>query len=358
MAQVTENGALNGVLEPVEAITAAVEAENSEGVEVPQPVACEGADIRPNLDDDGKEGDGQTACLPTDGNNSSTESKWAVGDRCRAVWSEDGQVYPATLVALDGQRCRVRFSSYGNEEDMDLSTLQSPEAAPQNRTSQLQEWKPGSRCRAVYSVDGLVYPAIVLWVKGQRCRVRYDDYNNEEEHDISDLLNPNELHGPIRTMSKQPSSWRPGPAGTNEWKWKRREESMGERGKERRSGWKDDQQNPPTVREKPESQSKEKEAEKSRGNQQRDGAEKPTDYSFPLFPPFSTQISTSEPVSFLPPPPPPVWASCGKEATGPPDVGNMTSMLMQWYMCGFHTGSYMTQQLFKSTRKDEVKNPR
>ncbi|KAM9762612.1 uncharacterized protein ACNS7B_004632 isoform 3-T3 [Menidia menidia] len=311
MAQVTENGALNGVLEPVEAITAAVEAENSEGVEVPQPVACEGADIRPNLDDDGKEGDGQTACLPTDGNNSSTESKWAVGDRCRAVWSEDGQVYPATLVALDGQRCRVRFSSYGNEEDMDLSTLQSPEAAPQNRTSQLQEWKPGSRCRAVYSVDGLVYPAIVLWVKGQRCRVRYDDYNNEEEHDISDLLNPNELHGPIRTMSKQPSSWRPGPAGTNEWKWKRREESMGERGKERRSGWKDDQQNPPT-----------------------------------------------EPVSFLPPPPPPVWASCGKEATGPPDVGNMTSMLMQWYMCGFHTGSYMTQQLFKSTRKDEVKNPR
>lgn len=69
----------------------------------------------------------------------------------------------------------------------------------------VQDWKPGSACRAVYSEDGLVYPAVVLWVKGQRCRVRYNIYNNEDELDVGDLLRPEEPRGPIRaaTNTKQ-----------------------------------------------------------------------------------------------------------------------------------------------------------
>ena len=70
-----------------------------------------------------------------------------------------------------------------------------------------QEWRPGSRCRAVYSEDGLVYPAVVLWVKDHRCCVRYDDYNNEEEHDIGSLLNPDELHGPSRATTSKVRIW-------------------------------------------------------------------------------------------------------------------------------------------------------
>lgn len=66
----------------------------------------------------------------------------------------------------------------------------------------VQDWEPGSRCRAVYSEDGLVYPAVVLWVKGQRCRVRFDNYNNEEDQDLSGLLKPNELHGPSTADTK------------------------------------------------------------------------------------------------------------------------------------------------------------
>lgn len=64
-----------------------------------------------------------------------------------------------------------------------------------------QDWKPGSQCRAVYSEDGLFYPAVVLWVKGQRCRVRFDDYNNEEEQDVNCLLSPSELYGPSRAAT-------------------------------------------------------------------------------------------------------------------------------------------------------------
>lgn len=54
----------------------------------------------------------------------------------------------------------------------------------------------------MYSEDGLVYPAVVLWVKGQRCRVRFDSYNNEEELDVDGLLHPDELLGASRASTK------------------------------------------------------------------------------------------------------------------------------------------------------------
>ncbi|XP_041861292.1 survival motor neuron protein-like isoform X3 [Melanotaenia boesemani] len=181
-------------------------------------------------------------------------------------------------------------------------------------TSESKDWKPGSRCRAVYSDDGLVYPAVVLWVKGQRCRVRYDIYDNEEEHDVCSLLTPDELHGPSRAAPFKGSNWKSSPTSSNaDWKRRRREDKQGERGGERR--WRDDQQNSST-----------------------------NPMSFPSPPP--------------PPPPPPAWVLCGKEAGDSLDVNTITNMLMQWYMCGFQTGTYMAQQLYKSTLKDEVKSPR
>ncbi|XP_037837217.1 survival motor neuron protein isoform X5 [Kryptolebias marmoratus] len=164
----------------------------------------------------------------------------------------------------------------------------------------VQDWKPGSRCRAVYSEDGLVYPAEVLWVKGQRCRVRYDDYNNEEELDVSGLLSPNELHGPSRTAAATKMKERPG------------------------------------------SQNKmEEEANEKGGNQQKD---EPTNNSVPPFPPFPPpprQMGSAGPSSFFLPPPPPSWAFCGGHADGSPDDGSVSNMLMLWYLCGFLTGSFM-----------------
>ncbi|XP_068998080.1 survival motor neuron protein-like [Embiotoca jacksoni] len=253
--------------------------------------------------------DGQTVGPPA------AESKWAVGARCRAVWSEDGCVYSATVVASDGERCRVRFHGYGNEEDVELSALQSPDDAP------LQDWRSGSRCRAVYSEDGRLYPAVVLWVKGQRCRVRYDDYNNEEEHDVSSLLNSDELHGPSKI-----SSWKSNTTSSR----KRRDDSRG--GERRAAGREDRVKDGGAHQITVETESD----EKKRGGQQRDAAEKPTNHSFPFFPPFPPPL-----------PLPPTWPFGGSES-----VDSASSMLMLWYMYGFHTGSFMTQQLFRSTSKD------
>lgn len=62
-----------------------------------------------------------------------------VGAECRTVWAEDGWLYPAKVLSLDGERCRVRFHGYGNEEDVELRALQSPDVAvqPQRQNSQV-----------------------------------------------------------------------------------------------------------------------------------------------------------------------------------------------------------------------------
>lgn len=55
------------------------------------------------------------------------------------MWAGDGRLYPAKVLSLDGERCRVRFHGYGNEEDAELSALQSPDVAvqPQRQNSQV-----------------------------------------------------------------------------------------------------------------------------------------------------------------------------------------------------------------------------
>ncbi|XP_044055942.1 survival motor neuron protein-like isoform X4 [Siniperca chuatsi] len=300
MAELAGNTALHGAAEPEkpEAVadeTSLIEAfeltlDISQDVELPECAASEETDSREQQEDgqqdDRQQEDGQTSPpVPESG------SKWVVGAQCRAVWSEDGRAYPATVASLDGERCRVRFDGYGNEEDVELSALRSPDASLQTQRQNSQDWKPGSRCRAVYSEDGLVYPAVVLWVKGQRCGVRFDNYNNEEEQDVGSLLNPDELRGPSRAAAAKGSSRTSSVTSS--------EENQRERGAARRSAWRDDEHN-----------------------------------------------SSWGPVSFIPPPPPPppLWTFGGKESGSSPAINATSSMLMLWYMCGFHTGSFMSQR--------------
>ncbi|KAM9358177.1 uncharacterized protein ABDE67_003677 isoform 2-T2 [Symphorus nematophorus] len=290
--------------------------------------------------------DGQTAPPPA-AEPSGPQSKWVVGASCQAVWSEDGQVYPAKVVCVDGERCRVRFSGYGNEEEVELSALRSPDAARQTQRQNSQDWRPGSRCRAVFSEDGLVYPAAVLWVKGQRCRVRFDDYNNEEEQDVGDLLSPDELRGPSRAAKG--SSWRSGLSSgcsNSDWKRSRREDNQGDRGAERRTAWRDEQHNNSSSSSS--SSVKDKSAHPSKVEKEAEEKKKATNHCFPFFPPFPPpQSSSGDRVSFIPPPPPPppLWSFGGT------DVDASSSMLMLWYLCGFHTGSYLAQQEFRSSSK-------
>ncbi|NXD85598.1 SMN protein, partial [Halcyon senegalensis] len=51
--------------------------------------------------------------------------QWKVGDSCYAVWSEDGNVYQATVVSINQKRgsCVVTYTGYGNQEEQHLSDL-------------------------------------------------------------------------------------------------------------------------------------------------------------------------------------------------------------------------------------------
>ncbi|KAM7075918.1 survival of motor neuron protein-like isoform 1-T1 [Ciconia maguari] len=54
--------------------------------------------------------------------------QWKVGDSCNAVWSEDGNVYLATIASINQKRgtCVVTYTGYGNQEEQNLSELLPP----------------------------------------------------------------------------------------------------------------------------------------------------------------------------------------------------------------------------------------
>ncbi|KAM8793609.1 survival motor neuron protein-like [Eudromia elegans] len=61
-------------------------------------------------------------------NNSVLSKQWKVGDSCNAVWSEDGNVYLATVASINHKRgtCVVIYTGYGNKEEQNLSDLLPP----------------------------------------------------------------------------------------------------------------------------------------------------------------------------------------------------------------------------------------
>lgn len=54
--------------------------------------------------------------------------QWKVGDKCSAIWSEDGCVYPATIASVDFKRenCIVVYTGYGNREEQNLIYFPQP----------------------------------------------------------------------------------------------------------------------------------------------------------------------------------------------------------------------------------------
>ncbi|XP_066510607.1 survival motor neuron protein 1-like [Hoplias malabaricus] len=59
--------------------------------------------------------------------NTSPDREWKVGDSCYAYWSEDGNLYAATIssIELDKGTCVVFYTEYGNEEEQNLNDLLS-----------------------------------------------------------------------------------------------------------------------------------------------------------------------------------------------------------------------------------------
>ncbi|XP_018413732.1 PREDICTED: survival motor neuron protein isoform X2 [Nanorana parkeri] len=64
-------------------------------------------------------------------NNALPLKKWRVGDPCNAVWSEDCNLYPATISSIDPKHgtCIVVYTGYGNSEEQNLTDLRFPDSS-------------------------------------------------------------------------------------------------------------------------------------------------------------------------------------------------------------------------------------
>nr|XP_034956018.1 survival of motor neuron protein-like [Zootoca vivipara] len=60
--------------------------------------------------------------------NAGPQKQWRVSDACSAVWSEDGNVYQATISSINWKKgtCVVVYTGYGNKEEQNLSDLLPP----------------------------------------------------------------------------------------------------------------------------------------------------------------------------------------------------------------------------------------
>ncbi|XP_026178472.1 survival motor neuron protein 1 [Mastacembelus armatus] len=59
--------------------------------------------------------------------NPPPDKEWQVGDSCSAYWSQDGQIYSATIASINEKKgtCIVVYTGYGNEEEQKLEDLLS-----------------------------------------------------------------------------------------------------------------------------------------------------------------------------------------------------------------------------------------
>nr|AAL07278.1 survival motor neuron [Xenopus laevis] len=73
--------------------------------------------------------------------NAAPLKKWRIGDTCNAVWSEDGNIYSATISSIDAKRrtCIVVYSGYGNSEEHSLADLRFPDTSEAESDQRDQE---------------------------------------------------------------------------------------------------------------------------------------------------------------------------------------------------------------------------
>ncbi|RUS82708.1 hypothetical protein EGW08_009545 [Elysia chlorotica] len=58
-------------------------------------------------------------------NGQVTVPRWSAGDKCYAIYTEDGEVYEAKIMSINesDETCIVQYIGYGNKEEQELSNL-------------------------------------------------------------------------------------------------------------------------------------------------------------------------------------------------------------------------------------------
>ncbi|XP_068693287.1 survival motor neuron protein-like isoform X2 [Montipora foliosa] len=73
--------------------------------------------------------------------------QWHIGDGCRAVYSEDDLIYDAVIISIDSKSntCTVKFCGYGNTEEQNLNDLLPPMSKKSSKvTGSYSDWQESS----------------------------------------------------------------------------------------------------------------------------------------------------------------------------------------------------------------------
>lgn len=92
---------------------------------------------------------------------------YEIGERCQAVYEQDGHWYNAKVVALAQDGYFVTYLGYGNTAQVDFAEVR-PYVRPDTR-----EWKAGCSCMALSPADNRWYEGRVVNVKAATATIRF-----------------------------------------------------------------------------------------------------------------------------------------------------------------------------------------
>ncbi|XP_067824668.1 survival motor neuron protein 1-like isoform X2 [Heptranchias perlo] len=86
----------------------------------------------------------------------------------------------------------------------DTGPQQATAIEPRN-SLEWELWRVGSRCSAVWSGDGVIYPAVIRSINVSRgtCVVLYLSYGNEEEQKLSELLPEDQVSSESESLEEK-----------------------------------------------------------------------------------------------------------------------------------------------------------
>jgi survival motor neuron protein len=223
-----------------------------------------------------------------------------------------------------------------------IATAVSVDSAALKSAASKNEWKINDLCRAVYSEDGLVYPARIISIDNNqaterfKCKIQYLYYLNEEEKfldEIEDYDRDNKEEGDEDDDDEDEYDDEDADEDEDEVEEEEDEEDVGEEKKEKKKSEDSNNKKNNQINELDENKRKNKQQSTMAGKSSRPSS---LWAGLPLPPP-------------PPPPPLPISSSRFKIGSGqthqqqqqtPSDEDVLYSMLMSWYMSGYHTGYY------------------
>ncbi|KAL1529900.1 hypothetical protein AB1Y20_000828 [Prymnesium parvum] len=103
---------------------------------------------------------------------------YSVGEKCQAIYEQDGQWYNAKIVALSEDGYFVTFLSYGNTAQVEFN-----EVRPYQRPD-TTNWVRGTECTAIHAADSRWYDAVIIEAKAATVIVVFKGETEPVEVDI------------------------------------------------------------------------------------------------------------------------------------------------------------------------------